>query len=92
MGLPSSPAVFSAPYSKAGGTILPSGPTQEFGHLRVGPDQVDGVELLGQRCFGKEGVELPVTGGAELGFGSKPASLGAGDQMVHGVPLSLSQA
>ena len=92
MGLPSSPAVFRASYSKAGRAFLPPGPSQVLGHLRVGAYQVDGVEFFSQRGFGKEGVELAVTGGAKPGFGSKAASLGAGDQVVHGVPLSLSLA
>ena len=57
-------------------------PPQVIGELRIGPQGFDGIQFSGQSRFGKHGVELPVTGGAELDLGSKPSAPGAGNQVV----------
>ena len=81
-----------AAHPEAGWALLLAHPVQITCHLGVGPNLLDGVELPGQRRLGEQGVQLPVTGWAQLCFWTKPAAPRARDQVVYGVTVSLAQA
>ena len=59
---------------EAGEAFLMPGPSQIVRELRVGPQCCYGVQFFGQCGLGKHGMDLPVTGGAQLGLGAELAS------------------
>ncbi len=68
------------------------GPPQVIRELWVGAQGIDGIQFLGQGRLGEHGVELPVTGGAELDLGAEPAAPRAGHEVVRCEPQRLSFA
>ena len=67
-------------------------PPQVIGDIWVGPQRVDGVQLSGQSGLGKHGVELPVTGGAEVYPRAEPSAPGTRRQVVGREPRGLAFA
>ena len=60
--------VLGAANAEIGWVFLLTHPIEVSGHFWIRPYLFYGMELLSQRCFGKQGVQLMVAGGAQLNF------------------------
>jgi hypothetical protein len=69
--------------------VLLADPGQEAPHLRRIAEAFQAVELALQADVVEEGVDLAVTGRAELGLRPEPAVAFAGDEMMDGEALDL---
>ena len=57
----------------------------------IGPQQMNGVKLSRQRCFGEHGMKLAMAGGAKFGLRSVVAAAGSWNQVVHRISGSCTE-
>ena len=81
-----------SPYPKAGRALLPADPPQVLMNPGIGPQQLNGVKLSRQRCFGEHGMKLAMAGGTKFGLRPMVAAAGSWNQVVYCVPGSLAEA
>ncbi len=61
-------------------------------NLEIGAQQLNGVKLPSQRCFGKHGMKLAMAGGAKFGLWTVVTAAGSWNQVVYRVPGGLAEA
>ena len=58
----------------------------------IGPQQLNGVKLPCQRCFGEHGMKLAMAGGTKFGLRPMVTASGSRNQMVYRVLGRLAEA